>query len=31
VHLWELKDGLAIRLEIAVDVPRLLAALARAA
>ena len=31
VHLWELKDGVAVRLDIAVDVPRLLAALARAA
>jgi hypothetical protein len=31
VHLWEVRDGLAVRLEIAVDVPKLLAALARAA
>ena len=31
VHLWEVKDGVAVRLEIAVEVPKLLAALARAA
>jgi hypothetical protein len=28
VHLWEFKDGLAVRLEVVVDVPTMLAALA---
>ena len=31
VHLWEVEGDLVVRLEIAVDVPKLLAALARAA